>query len=142
MLKCNIKSVWLKSKSRTGGAWVLRDFKGKVILHSRRSFSGIQTKDDSKLKILIWAFESVHQHDLDKVVFSSQDKDFLEALLRPKAWPSFKLQVAKILKSLGKFSDWRIEVKSPVTNRSTFLIAQCALSYSFTQSYVASKLLS
>lgn len=47
------------------GAWVLRDFTGKVILQSRRTFSGFQSKDDSKLKIIIWALESVCQHGLD-----------------------------------------------------------------------------
>lgn len=45
---------------------------------------GSSLKEETNLKIMIWARDSVHQHYYDKVIFAFQDTDLLGCLLRPR----------------------------------------------------------
>lgn len=46
-VKCNIGMRWSKKKMEVGAAWVLSDSRGTTLLHSRRSFSGVWSKDEA-----------------------------------------------------------------------------------------------
>lgn len=48
--KCNVGSSWSKETLISGGVWIIRDSQGKVLLHSRMSFSSIQNRDEANLK--------------------------------------------------------------------------------------------
>lgn len=48
VLKCNVGVVWGKKKKIAGAACVLRDARGDVLLHSRRSFAQIDSKDHAQ----------------------------------------------------------------------------------------------
>ncbi|XP_013713792.1 uncharacterized protein LOC106417551 [Brassica napus] len=71
--KCNIGVDWMKGTRLGGGAWVLRDEKGKVILHGRRAFSEIGSFHDAKLQVLVWLVESIISHHQNKVIFALDD---------------------------------------------------------------------
>ena len=88
-LKCNIGVDWLKVERRGGGAWVLRDEKGKVMLHSRRAFSQIGSLREVKLESLVWSIECITAHRDNIVIFAIYDGDLTQMILRPKAWPNF-----------------------------------------------------
>ncbi|KAL1188491.1 hypothetical protein V5N11_005921 [Cardamine amara subsp. amara] len=48
-LKCNIGSAWSNNTQLGGGGWVLRDETRKVLLHSRRAFIALTSKQDAML---------------------------------------------------------------------------------------------
>lgn len=47
MFQCSIGMRWTKRKMEMGAAWILKDSGGLVVLHSRRSFTGIRSKDEA-----------------------------------------------------------------------------------------------
>lgn len=63
-LKCNIGVSWSNRNKLAGASWVLRDSYGKVILHSRRSFTNVVSKQDAHLLVFIWAINSLADHRL------------------------------------------------------------------------------
>uniref|UniRef100_A0A1J3J7Y2 Putative mitochondrial protein n=1 Tax=Noccaea caerulescens TaxID=107243 RepID=A0A1J3J7Y2_NOCCA len=136
-LKCNIGSVWSESKQVGGMAWVLRDGMGKVLLHSRRAWPGVNSKSDCSFKCLTWAAESMISHGVRRVVFASEDSDLVGALNRPIAWPSFRLETSDLYHVLTNFRSWSIEQEVRCTNRGAFLIAQSVIKENRLQSYVA-----
>lgn len=49
-LKCNIGFAWSRLHQLSGASWVVRDSKGSVLLHSRRSYSQVHSLSDAKFK--------------------------------------------------------------------------------------------
>lgn len=70
-----------------------------MLLHSRRSFAPISSKADALLRCLLWAMESMASHKIDNIIFAFQDKSLIGAVLRPRAWPSFKAQSVALNRS-------------------------------------------
>lgn len=122
--KCNVGSSWSKRNQIVGGAWVLRDELGVVLFHSRRAFFGIRSDEDAKLRVLLWAIESMANHKVVRVVFACQEKCFVEAAIRPMAWPSFKAQSGAIKSFLRSIPEWKLVLETKVTNKGANLIAQ------------------
>lgn len=58
-LNCNIGCSWSSRNRMAGGAWVLRDEKGVVLLHSRRAFGNVSSKKVAGFKVLLWTIESM-----------------------------------------------------------------------------------
>lgn len=71
-LKCNIGQAWNQRDKIGGGAWVVRDARGTIVLHSRKSFVRYDSEADFKLGVIVWGIESMLSHHLEKVIFSSQ----------------------------------------------------------------------
>ncbi|KAF3514072.1 hypothetical protein F2Q69_00005277 [Brassica cretica] len=59
VLKCNVGVVWGKKTKIVGAVWVLRDSKGDVLLHSRRFFAQVDSKDHAQYLGLVWAVKSM-----------------------------------------------------------------------------------
>lgn len=81
-LKCNIASSWNKDKEFSGAAWVLRNWKGNVLLHSRRSFGFLKSKSEVELQCCLWAMESMQSLHVHKVSFALESNVFVGAILR------------------------------------------------------------
>ncbi|KAH0873017.1 hypothetical protein HID58_070379, partial [Brassica napus] len=73
----------------TGGAWVLRDEKGVVLCHSRRTFGQFPSKEQAKETIVLWAVESMRSQKVSRVIFTGEFKEIFGAVNMPSAWPSF-----------------------------------------------------
>lgn len=84
-LKCNIGHAWNQREKIGGGAWIVRDARGLVLLHSRKSFGGYASEADFKLGVAVWGIESMISHRFEKIIFSAQQVELLGAILRPKA---------------------------------------------------------
>ncbi|XP_013589702.1 PREDICTED: uncharacterized protein LOC106298169 [Brassica oleracea var. oleracea] len=136
-LKCNVGVMWSKKNRVMGCAWVLRDHRGVVLLHSRRSFVASHEKEEAILVGLMWAIKSLQDHQVRKVIIAAEANHILNALERPKAWPSFKFQSGMLRKEVRNFGEWKVCVETKDSNRGTFLIAQSATKRQFAQSYVA-----
>ena len=136
-LKCNIGVHWKKDIALGGAAWVLRDSRGKVLLHSRRVFIGLNDLKELKVYVCFWAIDSMVSHKVNMLIFAFDDEMIVGAIVRPKAWPSFKATGAEFLIKLRKIEVWRCLKEEKGKNRSAFLIAQSVTISRRFQSYVA-----
>lgn len=137
-LKCNLAFSWDRVGKVSGAAWVLRNFNGSVLLHSRRSFSSVLSKDDAALDCWLWAIEGMFSLKIRNVCFAVEPIDLLQAVQRPAAWPSFKHQSEVILKALELIPCWKFVAEDRKSNRGAFLIANSVTNEDRRQSYVAS----
>lgn len=136
-LKCNLGVCRSKTQNQCGMAWVLRNDKGKVLLHSRRAFSNIDSMEQANFCGILWAVESMHDHHLDRVLFAIDDDTYTKVFLRPKAWPNFKVQRLELLERFRNLEWWRIMKENTLANRGAFFIAQSVFKNNLVQSYVA-----
>lgn len=123
-VKCNIGLSWSKRNQLIGVSCVLRDDRGKVLLHSRRCFANQSCLEEANLLVLLWAMESMEFHRVDKVIFSSEYPELIGAATRLKAWLSFNFHSAEIHKALERFRFWRFILENKEANGRVFLIAQ------------------
>lgn len=100
-VKCNIGMKWSKQKQELGAAWILRNSEGSVLLHGRRSFAGIWSKDEAHFISLAWTVESMMSHKCQRVYFALEGGMLVNAIDRPKAWPSFKYKINELGICLG-----------------------------------------
>ncbi|XP_010489824.1 PREDICTED: uncharacterized protein LOC104767503 [Camelina sativa] len=136
-VKCNVGCSWSKGKLIAGGAWIVRNDEGIVLMHSRRAFSNTRDKDEGVFRVLEWAMESMLSHRFINVIFAIQDKTLVGAVNRPKAWPSFRFQSMELRRILGRISGWCLEHELEQANRGAGLIAQSITRDLRMQSYVA-----
>ncbi|XP_020890704.1 uncharacterized protein LOC110230857 [Arabidopsis lyrata subsp. lyrata] len=136
-LKCNIASSWDKHNKVGGAAWVLRNSLGVVLLHSRCSFSEIETKQDAELSCWLWAIESMHSLKIRNLLLSAEEKYLMDAVLRPAAWPSYYAQSESLLFALSHIPRWQIMFEERCANKGAFHIAQSVTREDRRQSYVA-----
>lgn len=136
-LKCNIGVSWSNSNKIAGGAWVLRDHLGVVLLHSRRAFSFIPNKNEATLKGLLWTIESMRSHGINRVIFGIQDQVLVDAVSKPKAWPSYRYQSSEAIHALVSLKEWKMFLENGGSNRGATLIAQSVTNDLRLQSYVA-----
>lgn len=71
-LKCNIGVAWSKEHHMGGASWILRNSIGKVLLHSIRCFSAIESLDEAKIQTHLWASESMVSHKVNRVFLDPQ----------------------------------------------------------------------
>ncbi|KAG2299108.1 hypothetical protein Bca52824_035580 [Brassica carinata] len=120
-----------------GAAWAVRNDAGKVILHSRRAFSSIPSKEEAILQVLVWTIECMNDHHFDRVIFAMEDDTFTKVILRSKEWPNFRCQQVLLMDKFSKLRWWRLIKEDRKTNRGAFLIAQSVIKFGYLQSYVA-----
>lgn len=51
-VKCNIGVGWSKKTKMAGASWVLCDYRGVALFHSRRSFGSVGSKDEALFLLL------------------------------------------------------------------------------------------
>lgn len=136
-LKCNYGYVWTKKKKLLGVAWIVRDYKGDTLLHSRRSFANVQTQQEAKMIALCWSLESMVSHRLDNIIIAGEDATLLKVIERPRAWPSFTSEFLTLKILLNHFTGWNCKVECRCSNRCAFSIAKSAQQLNWGQSYVA-----
>ncbi|KAF3554204.1 hypothetical protein F2Q69_00011822 [Brassica cretica] len=136
-LKCDIGSVWNKSRSECGASWILRNSNGSVLLHGRRSFNNILSKTDGSFESLSWAIESINSLHFDNIIFSSEDHSLVGAISKPAAWPTLKFYSLKLSSMLNNFLCWRVETQSRQALTAAFRIANSVVKENKFHSYIA-----
>lgn len=107
-LKCNISISSVRKNKISGGAWVVRDHQGHVILHSRRALDRSWRREEVELQSLLWAVESMNSHKFSKIIFAFEYADLFGVITRPRAWPSFAHQHSEIILRLAGIQAWRV----------------------------------
>lgn len=136
-LKCNIGMSWSKKNNIAGFSWVLRDSKGKVLMHSRRSFSNICSLSEAKFQSIMWTVDSMISHKINFVIFASEASEIVTAINKPEQWPSLQYFATEIDRKLAAIQDWRIEMAYTDSNKGASLIALSVIQGNRFQSYVA-----
>ena len=116
-LKCNIGVAWSKKKQLAGSSWVVRDSMGKVIFHSRRSYSQVHSLFDAKIKSWEWALESMGQLHIDRVIFGASSHDIIKALNKPEDWPALRGHLDALLAYTKDKTFWFMALESRECNR-------------------------
>ena len=58
-LKCDVGVAWNSRSMINGVSWILRDKKGEVLLHSRRSFVNVKSRVQANANGWLWAIDSL-----------------------------------------------------------------------------------
>lgn len=135
--KCDIGCAWDQIRKECGASWFLRNSDGVVLLHGRRSFSGIASKHDASLECWLWAIECLKTFNYNSIIFVSDDHDFIGAISKPSAWPSLRFYSSKILLQLNSFQDWKVQYHSHHNIKGANLVAKSVIAKNFFQSYIA-----
>ncbi|XP_056849528.1 uncharacterized protein LOC130499460 [Raphanus sativus] len=136
-VKCDIGYAWSPIKKESGASWVVRNKAGKVLLHGRRSFSGITSKTDASLESWIWEIDSLKSLHFDSVIFASEDKDLVAAVSTPSAWPSLKFYSEQVCLRLHNFLNWHVQFQQRSDIKGAHLIANSVVKEDRFQSYIA-----
>ncbi|KAG2304842.1 hypothetical protein Bca4012_064004 [Brassica carinata] len=134
---CNIAYEWDKSSGILGLAWVLRNHRGVVLLHSRSSYAQILNKENAKMQLILWAVENIASLHIDKVIFAGEYGEEFGATLRPREWPVFAFQADEIRRALLSLNDTQLLVVPRNSNRGVSFIAQSVIRERRHHSYVA-----
>lgn len=78
----------LEQSKDNGAAWVLKNERGLVLLHGRRSFAFVNSKHEVSFKSILWAVESILTLGCPKVIFAVDDPELVGAVSRPMLGPS------------------------------------------------------
>ncbi|CAA0406188.1 unnamed protein product [Arabidopsis thaliana] len=136
-LKCNIGVAWSKQTQISGASWVVRDDMGKVLLHSRRSYSQVHSLFQAKLKSWEWALESMGNHKFERVIFGASSHDIIFGLHKPKEYPALLGHITELLKFTRNKPSWFMALEPKESNRGALEIAKSALTGYRWQSYVS-----
>ncbi|CAL9248911.1 unnamed protein product [Arabidopsis halleri] len=82
-LKCNIVASWDNHNRVGGAAWVLRNSRGIVLLHSRCSFAGMESKQDVEIECWLWALESLKNLKIRRVILAVEEKYLMDVVNPP-----------------------------------------------------------
>ncbi|KAG2303976.1 hypothetical protein Bca52824_032627 [Brassica carinata] len=134
---CNVGVDFDKTKRVAGGAWVLQNERGVVLIHSRRSFAGINSKEEAKCQVLLWSTESMKSQRQTHVIFAGEFEEFFGAVQRPDAWPSLLYQGTIIREELLGLEVFELKVVTRKANRGAVFIAQSVKKMDLVHSYVA-----
>ncbi|KAG2314525.1 hypothetical protein Bca52824_017647 [Brassica carinata] len=80
-LKCNVAAAWDPRSKCSGMTWVVRDNKGEILFHSRRSFVSVQSRVEAELLGLVWATESLSSLRLSNIIVETSFLEAREVLL-------------------------------------------------------------
>ena len=100
---CNIGVSWISRHVNCGAAWILRDDKGRGILHSRRAFSNVESKREAELLAMQWAVRDMVSTRQPRIVFESscdQERDTFMNLPSYVEHPSVVNEILLHLRSL------------------------------------------
>lgn len=136
-LMCNIGMDWVKKTNSLGVAWVVRNHRGVVLLHSRRAFSNIGSLEEARWTVVLWAMESMTSLHLEKVVFAGEFKEIFMAVQKPHLFPALSFQVGEINRLLAGMLEFRLHYVVRAENRGASIIAQSVTREGRLHSYVA-----
>ncbi|KAG5402043.1 hypothetical protein IGI04_016650 [Brassica rapa subsp. trilocularis] len=136
-LKCNVGSSLDEGSSIAGAAWVVRDARGIVLLHSRRAFANVSSLQQANVMALHWAAEAMSDLKLKKVVFEFSALEVKKAMDHPLLCFGHFQPVSHALSAIYSIRDAKISYVTSSCNLIANLIAVSVTRDQRYQSYVA-----
>lgn len=137
-LICNVVFELDKKTKLLGVAWVVRNHRGVVVIHSRRAFSNISSLEEARFTTLSWAVESMTSLHYNKAIIAGDFKELMLALRKPHLWPVLDFQVGEVSKLLEGIGEVKLRWAGREENRGVTFIAQSVTRQKRLNSYVAS----
>ncbi|KAF2553000.1 hypothetical protein F2Q68_00033903 [Brassica cretica] len=136
-IKCNVGCSWSASSQHSGTSWVIRDFRGQAMEHSRRSFMGFSSNLEADLTTLCWTEKDLHTLHWNRVIMEISSVHTLEALNNPRWFPGLSNTIERTRQALNCFQNCYVEVVNVTTNRVAEKIDVSVTKYRRFQSYIA-----
>ncbi|KAF2536015.1 hypothetical protein F2Q68_00020587 [Brassica cretica] len=136
-LKCNVGISWVSRHVNCGVAWILRDNKGKAILHSRRAFSNVESQRDAELIGLQWGVKYMVNTHQRNIIFDSSCALARDTFLNIANYMEHVLITNDIKYMLCSLQDWSFHHSDQRKNTIAQDIAASVTSERRYQSYIA-----
>ncbi|CAF2140656.1 unnamed protein product, partial [Brassica rapa subsp. trilocularis] len=136
-VKCNVGSSWDVNSNTGGGAWIVRDDKGLVLCHSRRSFSMVGSLYQANVMALQWAAEAMCDLKFKKVVMEFSALEVKKAMDSSLLCSRTNQSCSYVLATIFSIRDAKINFVSSSCNLIANLIAVSVTRDQRLQSYVA-----
>ncbi|KAF8109048.1 hypothetical protein N665_0103s0004 [Sinapis alba] len=134
---CNVAFDWDRLSKLLRVAWVVRNHRGVMSIHSRRAFSSIGSLEEVRFTTILWAIESMSSLHYKNIIFAGDFKDIFCVILKPSQWPAFGYQAEELKRLLAGIDDYKLRCVSKEENRGATFIAQSVSRQGRMQSYVA-----
>ncbi|CAN6858026.1 unnamed protein product, partial [Brassica oleracea] len=138
LLKCNVGVSWNSAERICGAAWIIRNHDGKALLHSRRAFTGVNSKLEADLQGFCWVMESLMSTHHTNIIVESDCGMAREAILNPTRFPWFGYLLEKVIHALPFLYPCSLEHVEGARNKVAEEIAVSVTRDHRCQSYVAS----
>ncbi|KAF3557272.1 hypothetical protein F2Q69_00013556 [Brassica cretica] len=102
---CNIGVSWISRHVNCGAAWILRDDKGRGILHRRRAFSNVESKREAELLAMQWAVRDMVSTRQPRIVFESSCDQARHTFMNLPSYVEHPTVVNEILLHLRSLHD-------------------------------------
>ncbi|XP_013745633.1 uncharacterized protein LOC106448270 [Brassica napus] len=136
-VKCNIGSSWTASSQHTGASWLIRDFQGQPMKHSRRSFSEVTSRLEADITTICWAAKDLQTLHWNRVIMEISSTQALEALNNPHRFPGLSYLIECTHQALSCFQSCLVEVVNVSANRVADQIAVRVTNDGRWSSYIA-----
>lgn len=136
-LKCNIGSAWSSSSTVSGAGWIIRNPSGKVLYHSRRSFSGVTSNIQASVLAVSWASAAVVDLKLKNVLFEFSSVETANVLQQPVVFPSLYHICYEIFSNTFSLPRSSLHLVPVSCNHAASSIADSVVRDQRLQSYVA-----
>lgn len=136
-VKCNVGASWVNRQKNSGAAWILRNHVRNTLMHSRCSFSNIQSPMEAELASLLWAMESLSNLHYHQVSFETSLHRMGEDLNHPRLLPLYRVHIAEIQTYLRRFPEWKVCHNPESCSKTANIIALSFTSDQRYQSYIA-----
>lgn len=88
-VKWNVGVSWGGPERLCGASWIIRNQAGRVLMHSRRAFTGVKSKLEAELTGFCWVAESLASLHYSNIIIESICALVREALLDKAKFPWF-----------------------------------------------------
>lgn len=135
-IKCNVASSWISVDRPCGVSWILRDSSGAPIMHSRRAYLYIRSKEEANLYAMLWAVESMGSLHKHNVLFEASEIETRNIMMEPYLVPHLQHLVSSII---FKLDGWSLNHIIPECNSVAVAITTSVTTKQRYQSYVSAK---
>ncbi|KAH0933652.1 hypothetical protein HID58_010769 [Brassica napus] len=125
------------SSIHSGASWIIRDFRGQPMEHSRRSFIGMKSIIEADLETICWAANDLQTLHWNKVIIEISSPQALEALNNPAKFPGLANLIERTRQALHRFHNCSILVVNSVVNVVAGKIAVSVTNDGRFSSYIA-----
>ena len=96
LVKCNMHANWRNDRYLTGGAWITRDHRGEVGMHTRDALLPSPDRLSAEMNCFLWVLRSLRDLRLEEVSVGIDSQRLVEAIQNPIRWPRYRCLLRQI----------------------------------------------